>query len=217
MLQAVLATANPAKAAEIRALLDGCLDLLPRPAWLPDVVENGATAEENAYLKAAAVAFATGIAAIADDTVMEVDALGGAPGLRSARYAGDGASDTENMAKVLAQLADVAAARRGARVRTVALLCHPDGRRVVGEGMARGRVTEWPRGDAGFGYDAVFVPDEGDGRTLAQMTAGEKAALYCRGRAFRGLAAQLRLGAPHFAAGEGRGAASGPGRPLRNG
>ncbi|MEV0278820.1 non-canonical purine NTP pyrophosphatase [Streptomyces sp. NPDC050610] len=196
MLQAVLATANPAKAAEIRALLAGCLDLLPRPAWLPDIVENGTTVEENAYLKAAAVARATGCLAVADDTVMEVDALGGAPGLRSARYAGEGAYDAENMAKVLAEMAGVPASQRGARVRTVALLCRTDGRRVACEGTARGRITERPRGDAGFGYDAVFVPDEGDGRTLGQMTAEEKAALYCRGRAFRALAERLRISAP---------------------
>ncbi|MFE7115064.1 non-canonical purine NTP pyrophosphatase [Streptomyces sp. NPDC057654] len=216
MLQAVLATANAAKAAEIRALLYGCLDLLPRPAWLPDVVEDGTTAEENAYLKAAAVARATGRLAVADDTVMEVDALGGAPGLRSARYAGEGAYDAENVAKVLAELAGVPAERRGARVRTVALLCHTDGRRVVGEGVARGRITERPRGDAGFGYDAVFVPEDGDGRTLGQMTAAEKSALYCRGRAFRGLAERLRVSAHRPEGGEDRVTSGGADPAPRN-
>ncbi|CAM5339466.1 dITP/XTP pyrophosphatase OS=Streptomyces alboniger OX=132473 GN=rdgB PE=3 SV=1 [Streptomyces alboniger] len=194
MLQATLATANPDKATEIIALLGDCVELLPRPTWLPSIVEDGATVEENAFLKAVAVARATGLPAVADDTVMEVDALGGAPGLRSARYAGEDASDAENVAKVLSEMAGVAAPRRGACVRTVALLCHPDGRRVVSEGVAWGWITERPRGDFGFGYDAVFVPAEGDGRTLGQMTAEEKAFLYCRGRAFRGLAGRLKVG-----------------------
>ncbi|GAA3167460.1 MULTISPECIES: non-canonical purine NTP pyrophosphatase [Streptomyces] len=195
MQRVVLATANPAKAVEIAALLDGCLELLPRPPGLPDVIEDGASAEENAHLKAVAVTLATGLPALADDTVMEVAALGGAPGLRSGRYAGDTASDAENVAKVLAELTGVAAPRRGARVRTVALLRYPDGRRVLHEGVTLGHIAERPRGTSGFGYDSVFVPAEGDGRTLGQMTPQEKAALYCRGRAFRGLAARLRVAA----------------------
>ncbi|MFE4398926.1 MULTISPECIES: non-canonical purine NTP pyrophosphatase [Streptomycetaceae] len=195
MMHAVLATGNPRKAAEIVELLHGVLELLPRPGWLPETVEDGTTVEENAYLKASAVALATRLPAVADDTVMEVDALGLAPGLFSARYAGEGAGDAANVAKVLAEMAGVAAPGRGARVRTVALLCYPDGRRVVSEGVARGRITERPLGDRGFGYDTVFVPDDGDGRTLGQMTAAEKARLYCRGRAFRGLAASLKSAA----------------------
>ncbi|MBV2154895.1 non-canonical purine NTP pyrophosphatase [Kitasatospora sp. SUK 42] len=195
MMRAVLATANPRKAAEIVVLLDGVLELLPRPPRLPDTVEDGTTVEENAYLKAWAVAVATGLPAVADDTVMEVDALGRAPGLFSGRYAGEGAGDAANVAKLLAEMTGVAAPRRGARVRTVALLCYPDGRRVVGEGVARGWITESPLGDHGFGYDTVFVPTEGDGRTLGQMTADEKARLYCRGRAFHGLATFLKSAA----------------------
>lgn len=191
MMRAVLATANPDKAAEIVALLGASLDLLPRPSWLPDVEEDGATVEENAYLKAVAVATATRMPAISDDTVLEVDALGGAPGLRSGRYAGDGAHYSENMAKLLAELATVDPAHRRARLRTVALLCYPDGTRMVSQGLVLGRITEQPRGSAGFGYDAAFVPDEGDGRTLGQMTAAEKSVLFCRGRAFRGLIARL--------------------------
>jgi XTP/dITP diphosphohydrolase len=194
MLRAVLATTNPDKAAEITALLSDSLVLLPRPWWLPDTAEDGDTVEANAYLKAASVARATGLPAIADDTVLEVDALGGAPGLRSARYAGEGAGYAENTAKLLCDLAGIPAARRGALVRTVALFSYPDGRRVVGEGVARGTVTERPRGDTGFGYDAVFVPIEGDGRTLAEMSAAEKALLFCRGRAFRDLIARLGVG-----------------------
>ncbi|MFE4973466.1 non-canonical purine NTP pyrophosphatase [Kitasatospora sp. NPDC056651] len=194
-MRAVLATGNPRKAAEIIELLAGVLDLTPRPGWLPEVVEDGTTVEENAFLKASAAALATGLPAVADDTVMEVDALGRAPGLLSARYAGEGAGEAANVAKVLAEMAGVAAPRRGALVRTVALLCYPDGRRVVSEGTARGWITEHCLGDHGFGYDTVFVPDDGDGRTLGQMTAAEKARLYCRGRAFRGLATRLKRAA----------------------
>ncbi|MFJ8473696.1 non-canonical purine NTP pyrophosphatase [Kitasatospora sp. NPDC094011] len=190
-MHAVLATGNPRKAAEILELLGGVLTLAPRPCWLAEVVEDGATVEENAYLKASAVARATGLPAVADDTVMEVDALGRAPGLFSARYAGEGAGDAANVAKVLAEMTGVTAPGRGAWARTVALLCYPDGRRVVSEGVTRGRITELPLGDCGFGYDPVFVPDDGDGRTLGQMTAAEKARLYCRGRAFRALATSL--------------------------
>ncbi|MFJ2581816.1 non-canonical purine NTP pyrophosphatase [Kitasatospora aureofaciens] len=191
MLRVVLATANPAKAAEITVLLGGALDLVPRPLWLPDTPEDGSTVEENACAKAAAVVAATGLPAVADDTVLEVDALGGAPGLRSGRYAGERAGEAANTAKLLRELAGVAEQLRGARVRTVAVLGYPDGTRLVGTGVARGTVTREPRGTTGFGYDAVFVPDEGDGRTLAEMSTEEKAHYYCRGWAFRDLLARL--------------------------
>ncbi|MFI0482956.1 non-canonical purine NTP pyrophosphatase [Actinomadura sp. 9N215] len=191
VLRVVLATANPDKAVEITALLDGALEPLPRPPGLPDVPEDGTTVEENAHLKAAAAAAATGLPAVADDTVLEVDALGGAPGLRSGRYAGDGAHYVENTAKLLREMAAVPEPERGARVRTVALLCFPDGRTVAGHGVTLGRIADRPSGRSGFGYDAVFVPGEGDGRTLGQMTAEEKRVLFCRGRAFRDLVARL--------------------------
>ncbi|MGC0418095.1 non-canonical purine NTP pyrophosphatase [Embleya sp. AB8] len=194
VLRAVLATANPDKAAEILGLLGDELDLVPRPRWLADTLEDGDTVEANAYLKAVAVAKATGLPAVADDTVLEVDALGGAPGLCSARYAGPDAGYAQNTAKLLAELTGVPAGRRSARVRTVALLGYPDGRRVVGEAVVPGVITERPRGAGGFGYDAVFVPSEGDGRTLAEMSAGEKARIFCRGRAFRALVGRLAAG-----------------------
>jgi XTP/dITP diphosphohydrolase len=195
----VLASANPAKAAEIAAIvveaLGDAVELLPRPADVPEVVEDADTLEGNARLKAEALAVATGRPALADDTGLEVPALGGAPGVRSARYAGEEARDADNVAKLLAELGRAGAtdaAARGARFRTVALLRWPDGRELVAEGVVAGRIAIEPAGSNGFGYDPVFVPDDGDGRTFAQMTSAEKHALSHRGRAFRALAAALR-------------------------
>ncbi|HVL03420.1 MAG TPA: non-canonical purine NTP pyrophosphatase, partial [Acidimicrobiales bacterium] len=128
-------------------------------------------------------------AAVADDTALEVEALGGAPGLHTARYAGEGASFDDNMAKLLAALQGVS--HRRARWRTVALVAFPDGDEVFAEGRCEGWITEARRGGAGFGYDPVFVPDDGDGRTLAELDRAEKNALSHRGRAFRALAADL--------------------------
>ncbi len=188
----VLATANPHKAEEIRAILGDGIALRPRPPEVPDVDETGDTLVANARLKAVALVAATGQAAIADDTGLEVDALGGAPGVRSARYAGETATDADNVAKLLAALDGVT--ERAARFRTVALARWPDGTEVVCEGTVEGTVTTARRGDAGFGYDPVFVPTEGDGRTFAEMTAAEKHGLSHRGRAFRALAG--RIGPP---------------------
>jgi XTP/dITP diphosphohydrolase len=186
----VLATANPDKAVEIAALLDGSgFEVVPRPADAPEVEETGDTLEGNARLKALAIVAATGEGAVADDTGLEVDALGGRPGVWAARYAGEGATYADNVAKLLAELEGVD--DRRARFRTVALACFPDGRQVVGEGGVDGHIARKPRGTAGFGYDPVFVPDGGDGRTFAEMTAAEKAAVSHRGRAFRALAARL--------------------------
>ena len=187
-MRLVLASANPDKAREIAAILDG-FDLLPRPAHVPDVVEDGETLEDNARLKAVALAEATGEGAVADDTGLEVDALGGAPGVYSARYAGEGATYADNVAKLIGALDGEA--NRSARFRTVALARFPDGREVVATGDVTGTIATAPRGDQGFGYDPVFVPDEGDGRTFAEMTPAEKHALSHRGRAFRALAAAL--------------------------
>lgn len=194
-MRLVLASANPDKAAEIAAILRGAvpgLDLAPRPADLPDVDETGTTLLENARLKAAAVAAATGEAAVADDTGLVVDALGGAPGVWSARYAGQGATYGDNVAKLLRELAGVDVPdRRTARFETVALVRWPDGREVAATGAVEGVIATRPRGDGGFGYDPVFVPGEGDGRTFAELSADEKHALSHRGRAFRALAAEL--------------------------
>ena len=186
----VLATANGDKAAEIEAILRdvGVLELVPRPADVPDVDETGDTLEANARLKAVALVEATGLPAIADDTGLEVDAIGGAPGVYSARYAGEAATYADNVAKLLAAL-DGAADRR-ARFRTVAVACWPDGREVLVDGTVEGTITTAPRGDAGFGYDPVFVP-EGWSKTFAEAEAAEKHEVSHRGRAFRALAERL--------------------------
>jgi len=191
----VLATANPDKAAEIRAvLLDAGLDveLVPRPDDVPEVDETGTTLEDNARLKAVALCEATGLPAVADDTGLEVDALGGAPGVYSARYAGEDATYADNVNKLLHALTDVDAAGRTARFSTVALARWPDGREVAAIGDVEGVIAPAARGDGGFGYDPVFVPAGGNGRTFAELSLAEKQALSHRGRALRALAARLR-------------------------
>lgn len=187
----VLATANPDKAAEIEAVLGGAglsLELVTRPESVPEVEETGLTLEDNARLKATAVCEATGTAAIADDTGLEVDALGGAPGVRSARYAGPAATYADNVAELLDALAGVRPDRRTARFTTVAVARWPRGLEVAAIGSVEGTIAAAPRGEGGFGYDPVFVPDDGDGRTFAEMSAAEKHLLSHRGRAFRTLA-----------------------------
>ncbi len=194
----VLATANPDKAKEIEALLAG-FTVRPRPESVPEVEEAEETLEENARLKAEAVAKATGEVAVADDTGLEVEALGGRPGVRAARYAGEHASYADNVAKLLGELGELGEhANRRARFRTVAVAWFPNGRVVEAEGSVEGHISRTPRGAAGFGYDPVFVPDEGDGRTFAEMTIEEKAALSHRGRAFRALAPLLAAGTTPF-------------------
>ena len=190
-LRLVAASANPHKLTEIAAILDSAVELLPRPADLGEVVEDGDTLEANARLKAAAVCQFTGRAAVADDTGLEVAALGGAPGVRSARYAGEHADDADNRAWLLAEMEGVA--DRSARFHTVVVVVFPDGTELQAEGMTSGTIATAPRGDQGFGYDPVFVPDGGDGRTFAEMSADEKNAVSHRGRAFRALAQQLGL------------------------
>ena len=211
----VLATQNPDKAREIIEVfalyagaplgaysIDGIAYLVDAPEGLaasslllpalteaPDVEETGATLEENARIKARALADALSMLAIADDTGLEVDALGGAPGVYSARYAGENATYSENVAKLLRELGSSEA--RDARFATVAIARRPDGAETIRRGEVEGRITSAPRGEGGFGYDPVFVPREGDGRTFAEMDAGEKHAISHRGRAFRSLAAAL--------------------------
>lgn len=187
----VLATANPDKAREIAEILGPGVELVPRPTGVADVDETEETLVGNARLKAMSLVEATGEAAVADDTGLEVDALDGAPGVRSARFAGEGASYADNVAKLLAVLEDVAEPDRTARFRTVALVRFPDGEEVAVEGVVAGAIAAEPRGGGGFGYDPVFVPDEGDGRTFAQLSAAEKHATSHRGRAFRALATAL--------------------------
>ena len=190
-MRVVLASANPDKASEIRSILGDLIELEPRPDDVADVVEDGDTLLDNARLKAVALCDATGLAALADDTGLEVDALGGAPGVRAARYAGENVTYADNVAKLIAALEPVADADRTARFRTVALLRFPDGREIVGDGVVEGRIARATRGTGGFGYDRVFVPIECDGRTFAEMGADEKHAISHRGRALRALAAKL--------------------------
>lgn len=191
-MRVVLASANPDKAAEIRTILGDAIELVPRPAHVPDVVEDGTTLVDNARLKARALCDATSLPAVADDTGLEVDSLDGAPGVRAGRYAGDHASYDDNVAKLLGELDAVTDADRTARFRTVAMLLFPDGRELIADGVVEGHIARDPRGDRGFGYDSVFVPSEGDGRTFAEMGDDEKHAISHRGRALRALAAQLK-------------------------
>lgn len=193
-MRLVLASANPDKSAEIAAILGAAvpgLDLAPRPAGVADVEETGTSLVENARLKAAAIAEATGEPAVADDTGLVVDALGGAPGVWSARFAGEGATYADNVAKLLKELDGVAPGERTARFETVALVRWPDGAEVAVTGAVDGVIATEARGERGFGYDPVFVPTEGDGRTFAELLPLEKHAVSHRGRAFRALAAEL--------------------------
>jgi XTP/dITP diphosphohydrolase len=191
MTELVAATANPHKLAEIEAILGDAVMLAPRPAEIPDVVEDGATLEANARLKAVAIMSATGRAALADDTGLEVDALDGLPGVRSARYAGKDGDAAANMAKLLGALTEVGAPARTARFRTVMLVAWPDGSETIAEGVVEGWIATAPSGSNGFGYDPLFVPTDGDGRTFAEMTDAEKNAISHRGRALGALRAKL--------------------------
>ncbi|MCU4185581.1 RdgB/HAM1 family non-canonical purine NTP pyrophosphatase [Acidiferrimicrobium sp. IK] len=188
MTEYVLATANPDKAKEIQAILGDTVTLRPRPLDVEDVEETGQTLLDNARLKARALAAATGLPAIADDTGLEVDALGGAPGVWSARYAGENATYADNVAKLLSALEGSEV--RSARFRTVAVAAWPDGREIHAEGAVEGAIATATSGAGGFGYDPVFVP-EGTTATFAEMTPEDKHALSHRGRALRALAGLL--------------------------
>ena len=188
----VLATANPDKAREMREVLTGLgVDLLERPGHVLEIDETGDTLEENALLKARALVDATGYAAIADDTGLFVDALEGRPGVRSARYAGEAASYSDNVVKLLDQLNGVVLDRRTARFRTVIAVAFVDGHSFTVEGVLEGRITEAPRGDQGFGYDPVFAPAHTEERTLAEMANFEKNRISHRAIALRALALEL--------------------------
>ena len=192
----VLASANRHKAAEIAAILGSVpgVTLIPRPDDVPDVEETGETLEDNARLKAVALATATGMPAVADDTGLEVEALGGAPGVYSARFAGEGATYADNVAMLVSELDRVGAITpdtRRARFRSVAFVAWPDGSELWVEGEVTGVITPDPQGEGGFGYDPLFAPDGFDGRTFAQMTPDEKHSVSHRGRAFRALAERL--------------------------
>jgi XTP/dITP diphosphohydrolase len=195
-LRLVVASANPDKVREIVAVLSEAMtvELVPRPDDVPEVIEDGATLLENARLKARALSEATGVASVADDTGLEVDALGGAPGVFAARYAGEDATYADNVAKLLRELGTLEdqGGDRRARFKTVALVAFPDGDEVWAEGVMEGTIASTERGDNGFGYDPVFMPDDGGhGRTYAEMPGQEKDAVSHRGRAFRALADRL--------------------------
>jgi XTP/dITP diphosphohydrolase len=188
----VLATANPDKAREIEEILGPVgVTLLPRPADVPEVIEDGETLEDNALLKARALVAATGRSAIADDTGLFVDALDGAPGVWSARYAGEHATYSDNCEKLLRELDGVPPENRTARFRTVAAVAYPDGSWFVVDGEVEGTIALSPIGENGFGYDPVFLPESGRGCSMAQLTPEEKHALSHRGNAFRALAEAL--------------------------
>jgi XTP/dITP diphosphohydrolase len=187
----LLASANQGKLRELRTILDGLAVELVGLAEAglgepPEVEETGDTFVANALLKARAYAAWSGLAAVADDSGLEVDALGGAPGVRSARYAGQGATDQANLDKLLAALAGVPPERRTARFRCAAVLVDPDGQESQAEAAWEGRVLDSPRGANGFGYDPVFLPD-GWVLTSAQVDQATKDAASHRGKAFRAL------------------------------
>jgi XTP/dITP diphosphohydrolase len=195
-LRLVLASANPDKAAEIAALLRPVpgLTLLPRPSSVPDVDETGETLLDNARLKARALVDATGEAAVADDTGLEVDGLDGAPGVYTARFAGEHATYADNVAKMLSELSAVGANQpdqRRATFHTVALVAFPDGSEIWADGRVSGVITPQAVGDGGFGYDPIFAPAGCGGRSFAQISPGEKHDISHRGRAFRALATKL--------------------------
>jgi len=187
----VCASANPDKVSEMRNVLDGLVVLTSRPPELPEVVENAPDLMGNARLKAGAVARSTGLPALADDTGLEVDALDGAPGVFSARFAGPDATYESNVTKLLHDLDGIGASSRTARFRTVAIVVRPDGSSVSAEGIVNGHIAVERRGGGGFGYDCVFQPDEGGGLTFAEMSSGAKHAISHRGRALRALAEKL--------------------------
>ncbi|MGH2812528.1 MAG: RdgB/HAM1 family non-canonical purine NTP pyrophosphatase, partial [Actinomycetota bacterium] len=161
------------------------------PEDLPAVEESGESYLENALIKARAISEATAKPALADDSGIEVDALGGRPGIHSARFAGPEATDAQNNAKLLSMLEGVPPEGRTARYRCVAVLVFPDGREIAGVGACEGSIEFEPRGSGGFGYDPYFVP-EGESQTMAELTPERKNEISHRGRALRGLADQLR-------------------------
>ena len=195
MKKILLASNNPGKIREISAMLaDRGVEIVPQSAFaIPDIDETGLTFIENALLKARHAARLSGLPAIADDSGLEVDALAGAPGVHSARYAGEGASDADNNAKLLRELRNVPDERRTASFRCVmAFLRHEhDPSPLIGQGVWEGVILHAPRGEGGFGYDPLFfVPEQG--RAAAELTAEEKNRLSHRGQALRQLVAQLR-------------------------
>ncbi|MGQ9477809.1 MAG: RdgB/HAM1 family non-canonical purine NTP pyrophosphatase [Candidatus Bipolaricaulia bacterium] len=197
-MKVLLGTKNLGKIREIREILSSSqsqgqaqpqLELLTyEEVPFPDVAEEGRSLEENALLKARSISRATGLPVLAEDSGLEVEALGGMPGVRSARFAGEGATDEENITKLLSLLQGVS--DRRARFRAVVVLRFPDGRALLAEGELRGEIALEPRGSSGFGYDPVFIP-EGFSKTLAELGPEVKNEISHRRRALEKLVALL--------------------------
>lgn len=192
-LDIVISSTSEPKIAEIKQILARLpVTLLTKDdvgGW-PEIEETGDSYLANARLKAVKVLEITGRAALADDSGIEVDALQGAPGVRSARFAGEGVSDAQNNAKLVSSLIEVPDELRTARYRCVIVLALPDGRELSSIGTCEGRITTRASGDGGFGYDPWFIPT-GETRTMAELTPQEKHSISHRGKALRGLVAQL--------------------------
>ncbi len=185
-IKLLVATNNPGKVRELQELLAGLPVEITFPAQEGldlEVHESGETFEENARLKAQAYAQASGLLTLADDSGLEVDALGGAPGVRSARYARPGATDADRYRKLLAALADVPPGRRAARFRCVVALAQPDGAVYTAEGVCEGEIGLAPRGEYGFGYDPIFLVRGFEGRTMAELPPEVKNRISHRARA----------------------------------
>jgi XTP/dITP diphosphohydrolase len=191
MMRLVCASANPDKVAEIQIILNGAVELLPRPDDIPEVIEDATSLIGNARLKARAICAASGLPAVADDTGLFVDALDGEPGVETAYFAGPDASYADNRAKMLHALAGVPMEQRTASFRTVVLVAYPDGHELAVQGVCHGFIAEEERAGRGFGYDPLFIPSEGGGRTFSAMDEDEKHNMSHRGRAFRALLVAL--------------------------
>ncbi len=188
----ILASRNDHKLRELAEILSG-VELRPLPAEVEMPPEDGDSFTANALIKARAANAATGEAAIADDSGIAAEALGGRPGIHSARYAGEGATDEENLAKLLREVAAAGEERRAAYVCVIAMIGE-DGEEITFEGRCEGRLILEPRGTGGFGYDPAFIPADtgaGDERTFSELSAEEKHAISHRGRAARLLATHL--------------------------
>lgn len=199
MKELLVASGNKGKIAEIAGILDGCVERLYSLAdfpTVPEVVEDGETFEANARKKALSAAQATGIPALADDSGLMVDALGGRPGVFSARFAGEGSSDAENNRKLLRELEGVAGEKRTAAFICVVALCFPDGSSKIFHGELKGVLLEQPRGSGGFGYDPLFLVPECD-KTLAELGMDIKNGISHRGKALAGFREFLLRGTIH--------------------
>ncbi len=191
-MKIALATNNKHKLEEIRAILDGCFEQLLSLSELGldiEIEETGATLEENALIKAREIVRLTGMPALADDTGLMVDTLGGAPGVYSARYAGEAHDDKSNRQSLLKNLEN--ATDRSAHFGTVIAVCYPDGSYLTAEGRVDGKIIFEERGEGGFGYDSLFYSEE-IGKTFAEATPEEKNSISHRGRALRAMLEKLK-------------------------